>query len=637
MVVLVYNKTANTSAERWRTASREEPREAERDGTESVEVSKNAESTVVPPTTVDPDGSRHRDHAISSSAAPPPAPSAASFQMEEVRFPVSLSVSSSAAAGTASSAGVSASRSLLQVAEVRADQQAACRDTMLNLKDAFETALGLQAQMESLRQQDLDKIAQMEAQHLADQQRLAEMAQNNALAQKIQDLEAEIEILKQKEEDEKVAQWREKLMKSKGAFNLVMHLSRDAHPVEALVDDAVVDELRRRSQNTWPQDADNSGSAPQLNVAAAQGGVFSAGSDLETAKSHHQHSGTLAHPSTIGGGSFQAGQIACGTSIEQQDGDGSAASGWAVLETTLKKRHNRPVDPTVNAPTIGAAATASGGRSIGDNLTLSWVLKLWKHHIKSKGHARSCEKATNTIVDGPTTAEGEAQTELDLQSFEDQILDLQHDLKESEELRLQAEEERDTLLQQLVKRDLEKEHLSKEISRIQKDCSNQLRQKDIDINQLRQKVESQQDALQRAQAAWETEKRNLKATIRDITSDLQQALTQARRMELLCQKLKKEGGAALKEKLAQLIADLELAKNKLSGACKERDQALDNNDYLNRRLGQTTRKMELERQFLPLIHLAKGPVGQHTNTMNKTSNSKSEPKLPSLAHPELLA
>merc|ERR1719478_1911775 len=113
--------------------------------------------------------------------------------------------------------------------------------------------------------------------------------------------------------------------------------------------------------------------------------------------------------------------------------------------------------------------------------------------------------------------------------------------------------------------------------------------------------------MQRAQAAWDTEKKSLKATVRDVTSDLQQALTQARRMELLYQKLKKEGSGSFKDKLTQLIEELDAAKNKLASACKERDDAVDSSNWLHRQLSQTTRKMELERQFLPLIHLAGGP------------------------------
>merc|ERR1712139_689232 len=107
-------------------------------------------------------------------------------------------------------------------------------------------------------------------------------------------------------------------------------------------------------------------------------------------------------------------------------------------------------------------------------------------------------------------------------------------------------------------------------------------------------------------------------------------------MELLVAKLKKEGAGALKDKIAQLLADLERAKDRLASAIKDRDKAMEDSDMLNRKLGHTQRKMELERQFLPLIHAARGPVA-HTlpkTQMNKTSNSQSQPNLPSLGAPE---
>jgi len=225
------------------------------------------------------------------------------------------------------------------------------------------------------------------------------------------------------------------------------------------------------------------------------------------------------------------------------------------------------------------------------------------------------------------------------QSLEDQVMDLNYDMKKADQLKAQAEQERDALAGQLAEaihgHKSEKERLLDEVAKLRTETQNQLGQKEQEMRQLRQQLESQREAFQREKAAYENEKRALKANLRDISSELQQALTQARRMQLLAEKLKKDGGGPLKDRIAQLIADLDAARNKLVIAVRERDEAVEQTDGLHRKLGQTTRKMELERQFLPLIHLTRGPVGE-SRVLNKASKSRSEPKLPSIANPEML-
>lgn len=269
---------------------------------------------------------------------------------------------------------------------------------------------------------------------------------------------------------------------------------------------------------------------------------------------------------------------------------------------------------------------------------LKWVLELWSHRVKL---GIKTEKAVQ--VDGPRVVEQGSQTDLlgsDLASLQDQIMDLKYDLNKSEEARLQAERERDDLAAQLAeamrKHGVEKDEFLNEIARLKREAAIQLAQKDQELKQLQQQIISQQDAFKRAEAAWLQEKQALEAKLRSVQSDLQQALTEARRMQLLCEKLKKECGQALKDRIAALIADLEAAKNKLKSAIIDRDKAMENADSLHRKLSNTQRKMELERQFLPLLHLARGPLGQQNVPPSKTSNSKSEPKLPSISQPEML-
>jgi len=548
-------------------------------------------------------------------------------------------------------------RGLLKDASVRADQQAQCRTTMLSLKEAFEGALGMQAKMDALRKKDRDKIAALQARHKVDQARIAELMEMLANAQdpearrRIVELMAELEVYKQREEDNKVEEWRGRLKDKKGVFGLILALSRDAHPLGSLGGERrpskaphpIPDVANFYNPSGYhPETADGPASDKQRGTASGREGAASGteGSENKSAADASK----LAKPH------LRKAQSSLGLQASSPEAEAEAemhASRSCMRSKTVSagslKQPPKLASGLTNAPVVGAAATEAGGRAVGDNLTLSWVLQLWSHHVRSKQHRRDLDKGVQA---SPQAVEMQCQTEEDFEAerkrLEDEILDLKHDLRESEKCRLQAEQERDVLAGKLAEANQshssEREHLLNEILRIQRESQIELGKRDNEIKQLTQKLASSQDAFQRAQAAWENEKKQLQATIRSVTSDLQNALTQCRRMELLVAKLKKEGAGALKDKIAQLIAELEKAKDRLSGAIRDRDKAELESDLLGRRNGHLQRKMELERQFLPLIHAAQGPVAHMLpkTQMNKTSNSQSQPNLPSLGAPEML-
>lgn len=92
-------------------------------------------------------------------------------------------------------------------------------------------------------------------------------------------------------------------------------------------------------------------------------------------------------------------------------------------------------------------------------------------------------------------------------------------------------------------------------------------------------------------------------------------------MELASQKAKRNVSEAFQDRLAQLLADLEAANDRLAVVGRERDRARESSTWLHKQLGQKTRRLELERQFLPLVHLARGPLGQPTASAAKTDTA----------------
>merc|ERR1712232_21828 len=69
-------------------------------------------------------------------------------------------------------------------------------------------------------------------------------------------------------------------------------------------------------------------------------------------------------------------------------------------------------------------------------------------------------------------------------------------------------------------------------------------------------------------------------------------------------------GCVSRDMFARLIAELEKMKDKLSETLKENLREKEGNLWLNKLLESKNRRNELERQFLPLLHTTKGPLGR---------------------------
>lgn len=205
--------------------------------------------------------------------------------------------------------------------------------------------------------------------------------------------------------------------------------------------------------------------------------------------------------------------------------------------------------------------------------------------------------------------------------LKDQFMNLQDAAKEDQRRIKQLEQEVNSNAKQhadmVAQHELEKRQMATDLRHARSDAA----EKASIIKDLHEKLQSKDDLLQRAEAAWENERRAQQAAIREVTSCLQQALAQARHMELAMRKAKKTGTEALQDRLASMIQELDAAKGKLAKVTKERDYAEENSSWLTGKLAQKTRQNELERQFLPLIRVARGPLGPVNQKLSKTMSA----------------
>lgn len=130
------------------------------------------------------------------------------------------------------------------------------------------------------------------------------------------------------------------------------------------------------------------------------------------------------------------------------------------------------------------------------------------------------------------------------------------------------------------------------------------------LQALQQKHAELQETLRRAEADNEAEKKRLQNAIRSINSELEQAVILARHMRETALKAKRDAAQSVSpEKFAQLVAELEDMRDRMSALGRQYDSEKANSVCLRQKLDKNQRRLELERQFLPLLHKARGPLG----------------------------
>eukprot|EP00913_Durusdinium_trenchii_P028949 g27143.t1 len=154
----------------------------------------------------------------------------------------------------------------------------------------------------------------------------------------------------------------------------------------------------------------------------------------------------------------------------------------------------------------------------------------------------------------------------------------------------------------------------------------QLAKKEEIIVLLRQELAEERENVFRVKADAEEEREKLLERIQQLADELQHALTTAKQMkdrswlELWRRKravksMRQPASCITPEKFAQLIMELEELKDQMRSIGSDRDHEKEAINSLRQQLRRNRRRWELERQFLPLLHQVKGPVGAPSTTL----------------------
>mmetsp|Transcript_59903 Transcript_59903/g.106548 ORF Transcript_59903/g.106548 Transcript_59903/m.106548 type:complete len:522 (-) Transcript_59903:122-1687(-) len=269
-----------------------------------------------------------------------------------------------------------------------------------------------------------------------------------------------------------------------------------------------------------------------------------------------------------------------------------------------------------------------------DRLTLRSMLRSWKSQsrgstalkVMAAKHAEEVQ-----LLKSQLKSEREEHAKLldaekkRVQELEEKLAGKDEEIMKVERRLRQVEEEKIALMDKIEAAEARHKAEVDELKRQLAEVPALLAEKDAAYALLLKALKEAEEAVLRAKADAEAEIAALKARILELAEELRKSLGLARHLKETATKAKREAtGCISPEKFAQLIVELEELRDKLGNIGTSKDSDKDALDALKLKLGQNRRRMELERQFLPLLHKVNGPVGPQNRSLKKKPDPRQQ-------------
>lgn len=480
-------------------------------------------------------------------------------------------------------------KELAKQAEMRAEHQAAARLTMLDLaKEMIEGAKEREA---------LEKI----------------LAKEKAKSRKVQ-LELEASRAREKEVEEKMMDAKYEMYKHR--FN------------HSMLNDGFLQTMMLWSREAMPTDMlgeNPSRTLPPIKADAGQNGATSAemGRVLPA--------GTLSRDLALAGPPLgsEGKEDAVGTA---EDNDGQAAKPPRrpadSTETDGTRRRLRQQDTNTGRQLQGE----HDNRSKGDGVTLLWIFRAWRA-LKDEARRHKEEAKPPEVIIEKDTGELDKMKEMyektlaeersKIRALEKRVQGLLDEIEKWKLAVEQLEREKNELLKQM--KPVTQEELGlEELQRKYEEALKELAEKNSQIEGMRKVIRELESRLMREREQSEHEISKLKSQIRELAAELQRQILFAKHLRDLALKAKRDAAMSISpEKFAQLISELEGMQHKLTTMGAEHDRESQQANVLKMKLDMNKRRLELERQFLPLVHKVRGPVGPKNPLFNKNMQALS--------------
>jgi len=302
-----------------------------------------------------------------------------------------------------------------------------------------------------------------------------------------------------------------------------------------------------------------------------------------------------------------------------QVGEGMAA----LAEEDEELSHTVELDTIEERPKYKRAPVRhlAGGhldRSKGDGLTLLWILKGWHEQVAEEKKRRLRDAETEARI-AALKAEMErmkenyekllAEERAKVRQLSNRIAGLLDEINKLQARCDQLERDKADLLRKLNPNG-EGGGGYEELYRKYQELLAKYSEKEAENERQAQAIRDLEAQLDKEREESKAEITKLKAEIRELGAELQRQIIFAKHLREAALRAKRDAASSLSpEKFAQLIAELEEMRDRLNWLGAEHQRGREQNRILGLKLDQNKRRLELERQFLPLLHKVKGPVG----------------------------
>lgn len=234
----------------------------------------------------------------------------------------------------------------------------------------------------------------------------------------------------------------------------------------------------------------------------------------------------------------------------------------------------------------------------GDTITFKWLLFGWKQEADIREQLQ--EESRRVLAEWKARcAELERRLNESLHKLKEAESQNGQEQAEIERVRCVHEKEKKLLVQA-------QDEITTELATVR----HVVTVREVHIETLKKEVEVLSTTAKTKEKEVEAEVQKLKDKIRRLTGDMEQAVILARHMRETALKVKRDASKSVSpEKFSQLVAQLEDLKDKLDVAAQDNDHLRQDRCWLQDKLDRNQRRLELERQFLPLVHAARGPLG----------------------------
>lgn len=272
------------------------------------------------------------------------------------------------------------------------------------------------------------------------------------------------------------------------------------------------------------------------------------------------------------------------------------------------------------------------GGSKGDRVTFEWVWKLWVREVEltkkrlaeeaaERERQRLEEERKRKIQEEIEARVGEVRKQMDaLQMRLDAALEINRNNQKREqeivkhwEEKLAEANERNRALQDSV------DHLSATLTMKQA----ALDEAHAQVEKSLKAEQEAQEALRRCERERAMDIKKHEDQMRALNAEMQQAVLLARHMKEVMIRAKRDAASSVSPAMfAELMDSLERMRENLAAMTRNYEHEKDNSAEIQRQLDKNQRRLELERQFLPLLRQVRGPVGPKNSMLDAAPRRK---------------